>query len=102
MFPAEVAKLFGVVDGLRLFGRPAKHLAADVPLLILTGGDDTLGGQRSAQKLASVYSRRSKLTDVALRVYPDARHEVFNETNRDEVVTDLVAWLDERVMDSLA
>ena len=29
-------------------------------------------------------------------VYPGARHEVFNETNRTEVVADLVAWLHER------
>jgi alpha-beta hydrolase superfamily lysophospholipase len=34
------------------------------------------------------------LTDVTLVVYPEARHEVFNETNRDEVVADLLAWLD--------
>ncbi|WP_368497818.1 alpha/beta hydrolase [Herbiconiux sp. A18JL235] len=97
MFPAEVLKLFGVLDGLRLFGRPAKRLAADRPLLILAGDDDTLGGQRSTLKLAEAYRRRSRLSDVTVRVYPDARHEVFNETNRDEVVADLVAWLDERV-----
>jgi alpha-beta hydrolase superfamily lysophospholipase len=95
MFPAEVAKLFGVVDALRLFGRPAKRLSADVPLLIQVGSDDTLGGTRSAQKLRDAYRNRSHLSDVELKVYPDARHEVFNETNRDEVVADLVAWLDQ-------
>jgi len=30
-------------------------------------------------------------------VYPGARHEVFNEINRAEVVADLVAWLGSRV-----
>jgi alpha-beta hydrolase superfamily lysophospholipase len=38
--------------------------------------------------------RLSGLKDVTLRVWPGARHEVFNETNRDEVVADLLAWLD--------
>ena len=33
-------------------------------------------------------------------VYPEARHEVFNETNRDEVVGDLLAWLEARSPDS--
>ncbi|BAN00751.1 hypothetical protein YM304_04370 [Ilumatobacter coccineus YM16-304] len=28
-----------------------------------------------------------------MTVYPDARHEILNETNRDEVTADLVAWL---------
>ncbi|MDO9398142.1 MAG: alpha/beta fold hydrolase, partial [Herbiconiux sp.] len=51
MFPAEVLKLFGLADALRLFGRPAKRLVKDVPLLILVGSDDTLGGPKSAAKL---------------------------------------------------
>ncbi|MFB2554132.1 alpha/beta fold hydrolase [Herbiconiux liangxiaofengii] len=97
MFPAEVLKLFGVLDGLRLFGRPARRLAGDVPLLIIVGDDDILGGRASAEKLARAYRSRSGLSDVTLTVYPDARHEILNETNRDEVVGDLIAWLDSRV-----
>jgi alpha-beta hydrolase superfamily lysophospholipase len=34
---------------------------------------------------------------VEQHVYPEARHEVFNETNRDEVVGDLVTWLEARL-----
>jgi len=37
------------------------------------------------------------LTDVTLKVYPQARHEIFNEINRDEVVDDLIAWLDQKL-----
>ncbi|ARJ04084.1 hypothetical protein GCM10010988_27940 [Cnuibacter physcomitrellae] len=96
MFPAEVRALFGIRDGLRLFGRPARLLAKDVPVLILVGDDDILGGARSAGRLADAYRRRSGLTDVELEVYPEARHEVFNELNRDEVVARLVSWLDAR------
>ena len=32
---------------------------------------------------------------MTFHAYPDARHELFNETNRDEVVADLVAWLEQ-------
>ncbi|MBV8682944.1 MAG: hypothetical protein JO111_08735, partial [Caulobacteraceae bacterium] len=35
--------------------------------------------------------------DVTLKVYPGGRHEMHNETNRDEVVSDLLAWLDAAV-----
>ena len=31
---------------------------------------------------------------MTLETYPDARHEVFNETNNDQVVSDLLAWLE--------
>jgi alpha-beta hydrolase superfamily lysophospholipase len=34
------------------------------------------------------------VTDVTVALYPGARHEVFNETNRDEITADLVTWLD--------
>ena len=37
---------------------------------------------------------RAGLEDVTLVSYPGARHEVFNETNRDEVVAGVLAWLD--------
>ena len=37
------------------------------------------------------------LGDVTHKFYPGARHETLNETNRDEVVKDLIAWLDARV-----
>jgi alpha-beta hydrolase superfamily lysophospholipase len=94
---AKVATLFGWRDALRLLGRPARHLDRDVPLLILVGADDPLGGEESARKLATAYASRSGLTDVELVVYDGARHEVFKETNRAEVFADLLAWLDARL-----
>ena len=96
-FYADVIKLFGLADGLRLLGKPARNLESDIPLLIMIGGDDSLGGERSIAKLAAAYVKRSGLTDVEAIVYPDARHEIFNETNRDEVIADLVEWLDARL-----
>lgn len=97
-FYAAALQLFGLVDGLRLLGRPAKNLERDIPLLIMIGSEDTLGGELSIEKLASAYVTRSGLTDVEAIVYPEARHEIFNETNRDEVIADLVAWLDARLV----
>jgi alpha-beta hydrolase superfamily lysophospholipase len=96
-FYAAAMKIFGIADSLRLLGRPGKNLGKDVPLLIMIGSEDTLGGEKSIAKLAAAYVRRSKLSDVEAVVYPEARHEIFNETNRDEVIADLVAWLDARV-----
>ena len=96
-FDATALKLFGLADGLRLLGRPGKKLPKDIPLLIMIGSEDTLGGEKSIAKLASAYVTRSKLTDVEAIVYPEARHEIFNETNRDEVIADLVGWLDARL-----
>jgi alpha-beta hydrolase superfamily lysophospholipase len=74
-----------------------KRLAAmrsDLPLYLGVGEQDPVNGQ-----LALVYAmidrfRDAGLDDITLKTYPDARHEIFNETNRAEVVADLLAWLD--------
>jgi alpha-beta hydrolase superfamily lysophospholipase len=95
-FKAEAAKLFGYIDGLRLLGRP-RRMTATLPVLIMIGGEDTLGGEASVRMLERAYRERSGLIDVTTTVYPEARHEVFNELNRDEVVDDLVRWLDARL-----
>ena len=92
-----LAKLFGVREAARLFGRPSRDLPPSLPLLILVGGDDTVGGERSARMLARAYSRRSGLRDIRVIVYPGARHEVFNETNREDVFDDLIRWLRKRI-----
>jgi alpha-beta hydrolase superfamily lysophospholipase len=94
-FDAKVAKLFGVADGLRLLGRPRK-LSRDIPMLIVIGSDDPLGGPRSVELLARAYRDRGGLTDVTVKVYDEARHEVFNELNQAEVRADVIAWLDAR------
>jgi alpha-beta hydrolase superfamily lysophospholipase len=99
-FYADTLKLFGLADGLRLFGVPTKHIEKDIPLLISIGSDDPLGGEKSVRTLAEKYIENSKLTDVEVIVYNGARHEIFNETNKDEVIADLVAWLDSRLAKS--
>ncbi|MBS1673422.1 MAG: alpha/beta fold hydrolase [Actinobacteria bacterium] len=87
-------KLFGPIEALRLYERPGKGFPHDVPVLLLVGRDDPVGGPRSVHRLADAYRTRSGLTDVTTLVYPDARHEVFNELQQDEVRADLLAWLD--------
>lgn len=86
-------KLFGPIDAARLFGRPRRDLPNDVPVLIMVGRDDTVGGPVSAHRLADAYRRRSGLTDVTTLVYPDARHEIFAERDQARVRADLLAWL---------
>lgn len=95
-FAADIAKLFGLPDALRLFGSPGPGLAADVPILIVSGGDDPLSRADGLQRLAASYRKRG-VTDVTLRTYPEARHELLNETNRDEATAEIVTWITDRI-----
>lgn len=94
---ADVIGLFGLADTLRLLGVPRRGIPHDLPMLLQVGSDDALGGPKSVERLARAYRRRGGLSDVTVQVYEGARHEVYNETNRDEVVGDLVTWLDGHV-----
>ena len=79
---------------------PAGQLASpegvrpDLPLLIASGTDDPLAGGGQLVELLGQRYRDAGLTDVTVRTYPGARHEIFNETNRDEVTSDVIEWLD--------
>ncbi|WP_449276859.1 alpha/beta fold hydrolase [Leucobacter sp. GX24907] len=96
-FGTDILKLFGLPDALRLYGTPRPGLDPDLPLLIISGGDDPLHrGERHLRRLAKAYRKRG-LRDVTVKVYPEARHEILNETNRDEVQRDIITWMLERV-----
>jgi alpha-beta hydrolase superfamily lysophospholipase len=73
------------------------QLPDDLPVLVLSGHRDPVGGADAAQVTALAELLRARGLPVEQHVYPDARHEVFNETNRDEVTGDLLTWLDRRV-----
>jgi alpha-beta hydrolase superfamily lysophospholipase len=65
-----------------------------MPLYVFSGELDPVGDRgRGVRRLLDAL-RRAGLHDVAHRLYPGARHEMLNETNRDEVQRDLIAWLD--------
>jgi alpha-beta hydrolase superfamily lysophospholipase len=66
----------------------------DLPLLIVSGSDDPLAGGGQLTELVGKRYRDAGVTDVTVKVYPGARHEVFNETNRDEVTAYVISWLE--------
>jgi len=74
----------------------AKRLARvpkNLPVLLLNGrADPACRGEVGANALAHLY-RRTGLSDVSQRLYANARHELFNDSCRDEVTADLLTWL---------
>lgn len=68
-----------------------------LPVLLINGtADPACRGEAGARALERMY-RNAGLTDVTLKLYPDARHELLNDICRDEVTEDMLAWLDARV-----
>jgi alpha-beta hydrolase superfamily lysophospholipase len=63
----------------------------DMPIYVFSGERDPVGA--NIQGLIADL-KAAGFTRLTTRLYPGARHETLNETNRDEVTRDLVAWLD--------
>lgn len=68
-----------------------RAIPKDLPIYIFSGDRDPLAAELgSLQPLIERYRAAGLAPQV--RLYPEARHEVLNEINRDEVVADLLDW----------
>ena len=89
------------LDLLQAAGRhgDAQRLAAippQLPVLIINGADDAATqGAKGPRALERLY-RKSGLKDLTTHIYDGARHELLNETCREQVTGDLLRWLQER------
>ncbi len=92
--PLTYGFILGVVELLQRSCDPAAIAAmpSDVSVLLITGtADPVSNGGELVRRLEEAY-REAGLT-VEAHYYPDARHELLNETNRDEVHHDVLGWL---------
>jgi alpha-beta hydrolase superfamily lysophospholipase len=69
------------------------RIRSDLPILIASGDADPLAGGGALLQVLGQRYRDAGLADVTVTLYPAARHEILNETNRGEVTADIVAWL---------
>jgi len=70
-----------------------KNTPNNLPIYIFAGSRDPVGGlSRGVTALYKEY-RKAGVGNITLKFYSGARHELLNETNRDEVYKDILAWL---------
>ena len=82
--------------GARRLADPAQlaALRSGLPVYIAVGEADPVNGALTVLTPLTDRLAAAGLTDVTVVTYPEARHEVLNETNSDEVIASLVAWVD--------
>lgn len=64
-----------------------------LPVRFIAGSADPVGANGQGVQAVSRQFIAAGMKEVDVRLYNAARHELFNETNRDEVTDDLIAWL---------
>lgn len=85
----------GIGKALLVVGESMERKAPGVtaPLLVVHGEDDQLVSAAGSRRLVECIGSK----DVELKVYPELYHEVFNEPERDEVLNDVVSWIQARL-----
>ena len=69
-----------------------RRIPEKLPILITGGADDPVGGEQSMRTLASRYEETGHV-NLSTKTYDGGRHEMLNETNRDEFTDDLLGWV---------
>jgi alpha-beta hydrolase superfamily lysophospholipase len=92
-FPFTTQLAIDLLDALPGLLAPDRlaRIRKDLPIYVFSGEKDPVGPK--IQGLIDAL-KGAGFTRLATRIYPGARHETLNETNRDEVTHDLIAWLD--------
>lgn len=74
-----------------------RRIPKDLPIYFIAGGQDPVGKYgKGVRQIASAY-KKAGIADVSLTIYPDDRHEILNELDRDQVYRDVLTWLDSRI-----
>lgn len=69
------------------------RIPSDLPILITGGANDPVGGDSGMGRLATHYAQTMHAR-LQVRIYANGRHEMLNETNRDEVTKDWLDWIE--------
>ena len=65
-----------------------------LPVLFVSGMQDPVGAMGEGVLRTIDAFKRAGLSNVTIRLYPEGRHEMLNETNRTEVYADILGWLE--------
>ena len=99
-FKPTVSMFRDMMGGLQFIADRSNLARMDrnTPVYFLSGDRDPVGAMgKGVRKVVRMF-QNAGCRDVTLKLYPEGRHEMFNELNRQEVMEDLLAWLEEKVI----
>ncbi len=71
----------------------AAGIPKTLPLLVVSGEDDPVGGWGKGVRKVHRRLQEAGVTDLTLCLYPEMRHEILNEINKEQVWSDLTEWM---------
>ena len=95
-FPTKAGMNHAMMQGLQCVGSRANlaKMDKDTPVYFFAGDSDPVGAMGAGVKKVSGWFKEAGMKDVTVKLYPGGRHEMLNETNKEEVFADVLAWLE--------
>lgn len=96
-FPVTVATWMGMLDALPALTEPANlaRVPKDLPIYLFAGSEDPVGDRGAGVRRLHGSYRAAGLKNLRCTIYPGGRHETLNETNREQVMQDVLDWTEE-------
>ena len=94
-FIPSVELFIDMMEGIEFIGsaKNIQRMRKDLPIFLISGDKDPVGENgKGVERVFSAF-RKAGMTDVTKKLYPDCRHELLNELNREEVMKDILDWL---------
>lgn len=70
-----------------------KNMKKHLPVFFIAGSEDPVGPYGKGVEKAAAEFKKAGMINVACKLYPDCRHEILNELNKQEVYEDVANWL---------
>jgi len=85
------------MHGLAHLNDNVKDIRKDLPIYIMAGANDPVGNNgKDVIALNNMYKDLG-IKDVEMILYKDGRHEMLNEINKDEVISNIVNWFNKHI-----
>ncbi len=83
-----------MMDGIKFISDPknAAKMNKDLPVFFIAGEKDPVGENGAGVKKAYEMFIACGMKNASVKLYPDCRHELLNELNKQEVMNDILDW----------
>lgn len=89
--------LFELIDRLNDF-KNVLRVPRTTPIFVISGSEDIVGNKGVGVRKAYEEYKKAGINDVELKLYEGLRHEIHNEPSKEEVFSDILNWIEERVL----
>jgi len=71
-----------------------KNMKKHLPVFFIAGEEDPVGSYGKGVQQAAAAFKKADMINVAVKLYPECRHEILNELNKEDVYADVSNWLE--------